>query len=121
MRHVIHLPVAVADLTEALGLAYTVTRSLGSVPGVDAAVPRSPPRTTRARSTGCRRGRCHGLRRGRPEPAAPGVDAAGATVSAEDDQSVQHWVYCDRPLSGRQRCLLRVDHLDPCAADPRPT
>ncbi|MFY1701205.1 hypothetical protein ACN28G_05620 [Micromonospora sp. WMMA1923] len=53
MRHVIHLPVAVADLTEALGLAYTVTRSLGSVPG---------------------------------------VDAAGATVSAEDDQSVQHRV-----------------------------
>ncbi|WP_233513922.1 hypothetical protein [Micromonospora craterilacus] len=36
-RHVIHLPVAVADLAGALRFAYTLTRSLALIPGIEAA------------------------------------------------------------------------------------
>ncbi|MBY8871300.1 hypothetical protein K7640_05510 [Micromonospora sp. PLK6-60] len=36
-RHVIHLPIAVADLGEAVRFAYTLARSLASLPGVEAA------------------------------------------------------------------------------------
>lgn len=47
------------------------------------------------------------------------VEPGGVTVSAEDEQCVRHWVFCDRPLSdGRGRCALPVDHTARCA--PRP-
>ncbi|MGW1059829.1 hypothetical protein [Micromonospora rubida] len=71
----IHLPVAVADLAEALRFAYTLARSLASLPQ---------------------------------------VEAAGATVSAEDAQHVRHWVFCDRIMPDRRRCAHRADHEGPC-------
>ncbi|MGC4886086.1 hypothetical protein [Micromonospora sp. DT227] len=40
----------------------------------------------------------------------------GITVSAEDDQGVRHWVFCDRKLDGGRRCVLRADHVTPCTA-----
>ncbi|MEU7931389.1 hypothetical protein [Micromonospora echinofusca] len=43
------------------------------------------------------------------------VEPGGVTVSAEDQQGVRHWVFCDRPLPGNARCALPVDHLAPCA------
>ncbi|RZU72916.1 hypothetical protein EV384_1305 [Micromonospora kangleipakensis] len=47
------------------------------------------------------------------------VEPGGVTVSAEDQQGVRHWVFCDRPLpDGRGRCALPVDHTARCA--PRP-
>ncbi|MCI4063868.1 hypothetical protein MRQ36_15250 [Micromonospora sp. R77] len=47
------------------------------------------------------------------------VEPGGVTVSAEDAQSVRHWVFCDRPLpGGRGRCALPTDHTSACA--PRP-
>ncbi|MEV4117841.1 hypothetical protein [Micromonospora sp. NPDC049645] len=47
------------------------------------------------------------------------VEPGGVTVSAEDQQGVRHWVFCDRPLPhGRGRCALAADHTSACA--PRP-
>ncbi|MET7708722.1 hypothetical protein [Micromonospora sp. NPDC005413] len=47
------------------------------------------------------------------------VEPGGVTVSAEDQQGVRHWVFCDRPLAhGRRRCALSVDHTSAC--EPRP-
>ncbi|MFG2010809.1 hypothetical protein ACGFNF_17225 [Micromonospora sp. NPDC048868] len=43
------------------------------------------------------------------------VEPGGVTVSAEDQQGVCHWVFCDRPLPGGARCALPTDHLSPCA------
>jgi hypothetical protein len=43
------------------------------------------------------------------------VEPGGVTVSAEDQQCVRHWVFCDRPLSGGGRCVLPVDHTSACA------
>ncbi|MET8268676.1 hypothetical protein ACWD8I_24300 [Micromonospora arida] len=43
------------------------------------------------------------------------VEPGGVTVSAEDQQGVRHWVFCDRPLPGGARCALPTDHLSPCA------
>ena len=44
----------------------------------------------------------------------PQVDPGDTTVSAEDDQGVRHQVFCDRPMAGGRRCLLRPDHDGPC-------
>ncbi|MEW2384445.1 hypothetical protein AB0873_20460 [Micromonospora sp. NPDC047707] len=43
------------------------------------------------------------------------VEPGGVTVSAEDQQCVRHWVFCDRPLPGGARCALPADHLPPCS------
>ncbi|KKK07253.1 hypothetical protein [Micromonospora sp. HK10] len=44
------------------------------------------------------------------------VEPGGVTVSAEDEQCVRHWVFCDRPLpDGGGRCGLPVDHSSGCA------
>ncbi|SCG72211.1 hypothetical protein [Micromonospora halophytica] len=43
------------------------------------------------------------------------VEPGGVTVSAEDQQGVRHWVFCDRPLPGGARCALAVDHTVPCS------
>lgn len=43
------------------------------------------------------------------------VEPGGMTVSAEDQQHVRHWVFCDRPLPGGARCALPTDHLSPCS------
>ncbi|WP_323373390.1 hypothetical protein [Plantactinospora alkalitolerans] len=45
----------------------------------------------------------------------PEVDAAEATVSAEDNQVVQSRLFCDRLLDKGRRCVLRADHEVPCA------
>ncbi|MGI5214636.1 hypothetical protein [Plantactinospora sp. CA-290183] len=45
----------------------------------------------------------------------PEVDAAGATVSDEDNQGVHSQIFRDRPLGGGGRCVLRADHEVPCA------
>ncbi|MFC6017040.1 hypothetical protein ACFP2T_12595 [Plantactinospora solaniradicis] len=45
----------------------------------------------------------------------PEVDAAEATVSAEDDQVVQSRLSRDRMLDNGRRCVLRADHAVPCA------
>ncbi|MFI6129782.1 hypothetical protein [Micromonospora sp. NPDC051141] len=42
------------------------------------------------------------------------VELGGITVSAEDDQGVRHWVFCDRKLDGGRRCVLRADHVTAC-------
>ncbi|MEV0153042.1 hypothetical protein AB0H57_04780 [Micromonospora sp. NPDC050686] len=43
------------------------------------------------------------------------VEPGGVTVSAEDQQCVRHWVFCDRPLpDGGGRCALPVDHASAC-------
>lgn len=42
------------------------------------------------------------------------VEAGGVTVSAEDDQNVRHWVFCDRLLPASGRCALPADHTAPC-------
>ncbi|WUI10469.1 hypothetical protein OHQ87_15775 [Micromonospora sp. NBC_00421] len=44
----------------------------------------------------------------------PGVEVGGATVSAEDAQDVRRWVFCDRILPDRRRCLARAEHDGPC-------
>ncbi|MGW3784968.1 hypothetical protein ACWD5Z_10285 [Micromonospora chokoriensis] len=49
------------------------------------------------------------------------VESGGVTVSAEDQQGVRHWVFCDLPLPGGARCALPVDHLAPCARRPGQT
>ncbi|MEO3748694.1 hypothetical protein [Plantactinospora sp. B5E13] len=46
----------------------------------------------------------------------PQVDAAEATVSAEDAQGVQSRLFCDRLLGGGRRCVLRAEHDVPCAS-----
>ncbi|WP_410810228.1 hypothetical protein [Micromonospora sp. 067-2] len=46
------------------------------------------------------------------------VEPGGVTVSAEDQQGVRHWVFCDRPLPVAGRCALPADHTSACA--PRP-
>ncbi|RIV39788.1 hypothetical protein [Micromonospora radicis] len=71
----VHLPVAIADLAKALRFAYTLSRSLALIPG---------------------------------------VEVAGVTVSAEDNQDVRHWVFCDLILPDRRRCARRADHGGPC-------
>ncbi|MET7968592.1 hypothetical protein [Micromonospora sp. NPDC005305] len=43
------------------------------------------------------------------------VEPGGVTVSPEDQQSLRHWVFCDRPLPPGGRCALPVDHTSPCA------
>ncbi|WP_433289098.1 hypothetical protein [Micromonospora sp. CA-244673] len=43
------------------------------------------------------------------------VEPGGVTVSPEDQQSLRHWVFCDRPLPIGGRCALPVDHTSPCA------
>lgn len=43
------------------------------------------------------------------------VEPGGVTVSAEDQQGVRHWVFCDRPLPSGARCTLPVDHTAPCS------
>ncbi|WP_433134242.1 hypothetical protein ACQPWW_09315 [Micromonospora sp. CA-240977] len=50
----------------------------------------------------------------------PQVDVAGITVSAEDAQHVRHWVFCDRIMPDRRRCVRQTDHHAPCrpADDP---
>ncbi|MEU1602281.1 hypothetical protein [Micromonospora matsumotoense] len=48
------------------------------------------------------------------------VDPGGVTVSAEDQQDVHHWVFCDRPLPGGTRCALPLDHTNPCTRRTRP-
>ncbi|WP_018251924.1 hypothetical protein [Salinispora mooreana] len=50
----------------------------------------------------------------------PQLDPGGSTVSAEDDQYVQHWIFCDRlivPVG--LRCRLRPDHAGACARHGR--
>lgn len=42
------------------------------------------------------------------------VEPGGIAVSAEDNQGVRHWVFCDRRLDGGRRCVLRADHETPC-------
>ncbi|MEU7713437.1 hypothetical protein AB0B03_15930 [Micromonospora chalcea] len=42
------------------------------------------------------------------------VERAGATVSREDEQSVRHWVWCDRPRDGGRRCARAADHDGDC-------
>lgn len=44
------------------------------------------------------------------------VDEAGATVSTEDDQTVQSRLFCARPIGGGRRCALRAEHAVPCAS-----
>ncbi|BCJ58929.1 hypothetical protein [Micromonospora endophytica] len=44
------------------------------------------------------------------------VEPAGVTVSAEDEQCVRHWVFCDRSLPGGGRCVLAAEHSAPCSA-----
>ncbi len=43
------------------------------------------------------------------------VDIPESTVSAEDDQSVQYRLFCDRLLENGRRCVLRAEHEVPCA------
>ncbi|PZG02832.1 hypothetical protein [Micromonospora deserti] len=43
------------------------------------------------------------------------VEPGGVTVSAEDQQGVRHWVFCDRPLPGGARCALPSDDTAPCS------
>ncbi|MEU4333516.1 hypothetical protein AB0F59_02690 [Micromonospora lupini] len=43
------------------------------------------------------------------------VEPGGVTVSAEDQQGVRHWVFCDRRLAGGGRCALPADHTAPCS------
>ncbi|WP_320068171.1 hypothetical protein [Micromonospora sp. RTGN7] len=43
------------------------------------------------------------------------VEPGGVTVSAEDEQHVRHWVFCDRLLPGGARCALPTEHLPPCS------
>ncbi|WP_030271674.1 hypothetical protein [Micromonospora globosa] len=50
----------------------------------------------------------------------PQTEPGGTTVSAEDDQNVRHWVFCDRLLPGGQRCLLRPGHDGECSRRFRP-
>lgn len=45
----------------------------------------------------------------------PQLDPGGTTVSAEDNQNVRHWVFCDRPVPGGRRCLLWPDHDGACS------
>ncbi|MDH6464920.1 hypothetical protein M2302_005121 [Micromonospora sp. A200] len=47
------------------------------------------------------------------------VEPGGVTVSAEDQQGVRHWVFCDRRLPGGARCALPVDHTAPCSRRER--
>ncbi|MFC3503926.1 hypothetical protein ACFOOK_23560 [Micromonospora krabiensis] len=46
------------------------------------------------------------------------VEPGGVTVSAEDEQGVRHWVFCDRPLPGGGRCALPAEHESACAHRP---
>lgn len=47
------------------------------------------------------------------------VEPGGVTVSAEDQQDVRHWVFCDRLLpEGGGRCVLAVDHTSRCRPHP---
>ncbi|WP_433117243.1 hypothetical protein [Micromonospora sp. CA-246542] len=43
------------------------------------------------------------------------VEPGGVTVSAEDQQCVRHWVFCDQRLPGGGRCALPPDHTAPCS------
>jgi hypothetical protein len=44
----------------------------------------------------------------------PALDPGETTVSAEDNQSTHHRVYCDRLLDNGRRCVLRAEHETPC-------
>ncbi|MEU6020944.1 hypothetical protein [Micromonospora sp. NPDC047134] len=46
------------------------------------------------------------------------VEPGAVTVSAEDQQGVRHWVFCDRRLSGGGRCVLAAEHDAPCSTRP---
>jgi hypothetical protein len=48
------------------------------------------------------------------------LDPGETTVSEEDAQDVRHRVYCDRPLDGGRRCVLRAEHETACTARIRP-
>ncbi|MFG1674617.1 hypothetical protein [Micromonospora sp. NPDC049282] len=45
----------------------------------------------------------------------PRAEPGGTTVSAEDEQNVRHWVFCDAPMANGRRCLLGADHDGPCS------
>jgi hypothetical protein len=45
----------------------------------------------------------------------PWTEPGGTTVSAEDDQNLRHWVFCDAMTPGGRRCLLPADHDGPCS------
>lgn len=45
----------------------------------------------------------------------PRTDPGETTVSAEDAQDVRHRVFCDLPLPGGRRCLLRDGHDGVCS------
>ncbi|GAB3795231.1 hypothetical protein [Micromonospora zhanjiangensis] len=47
------------------------------------------------------------------------LDPGETTVSEEDAQGVRHRVYCDRPLDGGRRCVLRAEHESVCTARVR--
>ncbi|WP_229402526.1 hypothetical protein [Micromonospora okii] len=49
----------------------------------------------------------------------PQTEPGSTTVSAEDDQNVRHWVFCDRIMPGRGRCQLRPEHDGECSRRPR--
>ena len=42
------------------------------------------------------------------------VERAGTTVSREDEQSIRHCVWCDRPRDGGRRCARAADHDGDC-------
>ncbi|MFY1705238.1 hypothetical protein ACN28G_26555 [Micromonospora sp. WMMA1923] len=44
------------------------------------------------------------------------IDPGETTVSAEDDQTVHHRVFCDIRLANGRRCILRAGHETPCTA-----
>ena len=46
------------------------------------------------------------------------VDPGETTVSYEDEQGVQHRVFCDLPMPTGRRCLLAADHLYELALEP---
>ena len=45
----------------------------------------------------------------------PQTDSGSTTVSTEDEQNVQHWVFCDRKMASGLRCLLRPGHDGECS------
>ncbi|MCW3817860.1 hypothetical protein ONA91_25760 [Micromonospora sp. DR5-3] len=45
----------------------------------------------------------------------PQTEPGGITVSAEDDQNLRHWVFCDLLMPGGRRCLLRADDEGSCS------
>jgi len=48
----------------------------------------------------------------------PELSPGETTVSEDDDQAVQHRVFCDRLLDKGRRCPLKAGHIDPCYRTP---